>query len=126
MCHFVIVCVSGALCGPSYIALWQAVPVHIPLYICTGAQLEGWRIIGVGMVKNMVELFQSHGNKLYCCLSNICVKYMLSKHNYSTGISQNSSTIIFPKQSDYFIEFLDYTRVIKPSLNFIATVSPFV
>ncbi|KAF4795896.1 CD109 antigen [Turdus rufiventris] len=39
-----------------------------------------------------------------------------------TGISQNSSTIIFPKQSDYFIEFLDYTRVIKPSLNFIATV----
>ncbi|XP_059324039.1 CD109 antigen isoform X1 [Ammospiza nelsoni] len=39
-----------------------------------------------------------------------------------TGISQNSSTIIFPKQSDYFIEFLDYTRVIKPSLNFIATL----
>ncbi|NXX04486.1 CD109 protein, partial [Larus smithsonianus] len=39
-----------------------------------------------------------------------------------TGISQNSSTIIFPKQSDYFIEFLDYSRVIKPSLNFIATI----
>uniref|UniRef100_A0A8C5TVE2 CD109 antigen n=1 Tax=Malurus cyaneus samueli TaxID=2593467 RepID=A0A8C5TVE2_9PASS len=39
-----------------------------------------------------------------------------------TGISQNSSTIIFPKQSDYFIEFLDYSRVIKPSLNFIATL----
>ncbi|NXQ27194.1 CD109 protein, partial [Alaudala cheleensis] len=43
-----------------------------------------------------------------------------------SGISQNSSTIIFPKQSDYFIEFLDYSRVIKPSLNFIATVSSFV
>ncbi|PKK33140.1 CD109 molecule, partial [Columba livia] len=39
-----------------------------------------------------------------------------------TGVSQNSSTIIFPKQSDYFIEFLDYSRVIKPSLNFIATL----
>ncbi|NXB74960.1 CD109 protein, partial [Donacobius atricapilla] len=39
-----------------------------------------------------------------------------------TGISQNSSTIIFPKQSDYFVEFLDYSRVIKPSLNFIATL----
>lgn len=50
----------------------------------------------------------------------------LNTYNYSTGISQNSSTIIFPKQSDYFIEFLDYTRVIKPSLNFIATVSSFV
>lgn len=49
----------------------------------------------------------------------------LNTYNYSTGISQNSSTIIFPKQSDYFIEFLDYSRVIKPSLNFIATVSFF-
>ncbi|XP_030302930.1 CD109 antigen [Calypte anna] len=39
-----------------------------------------------------------------------------------TGNSQNSSTIIFPKQSDYFIEFMDYSRVIKPSLNFIATL----
>ncbi|NWW49476.1 CD109 protein, partial [Pedionomus torquatus] len=39
-----------------------------------------------------------------------------------TGVSQNSSAIIFPKQSDYFIEFLDYSRVIKPSLNFIATL----
>ncbi|XP_068021293.1 CD109 antigen [Melanerpes formicivorus] len=39
-----------------------------------------------------------------------------------TGISHNSSTILFPKQSDYFIEFMDYSRVIKPSLNFIATL----
>ncbi|KAI6071502.1 CD109 antigen [Aix galericulata] len=39
-----------------------------------------------------------------------------------TGISQNSSTVIFPKQSDYFIEFVEYSRVIKPSLNFIATL----
>ncbi|NXY89727.1 CD109 protein, partial [Alcedo cyanopectus] len=39
-----------------------------------------------------------------------------------TGFSQNSSAIIFPKQSDYFIEFMDYSRVIKPSLNFIATL----
>ncbi|NXH20679.1 CD109 protein, partial [Bucco capensis] len=39
-----------------------------------------------------------------------------------TGISQNASTIILPKQRDYFIEFLDYSRVIKPSLNFIATL----
>uniref|UniRef100_A0A8C6JJE3 CD109 antigen n=1 Tax=Melopsittacus undulatus TaxID=13146 RepID=A0A8C6JJE3_MELUD len=39
-----------------------------------------------------------------------------------TGISHNSSAIIFPKQSDYFIEFMDYSRVIKPSLNFIATL----
>ncbi|NWI20473.1 CD109 protein, partial [Crypturellus soui] len=34
----------------------------------------------------------------------------------------NSSIIIFPKQSDYFVEFVDYSRVIKPSLNFIATL----
>uniref|UniRef100_A0A8B9MLF8 CD109 molecule n=1 Tax=Accipiter nisus TaxID=211598 RepID=A0A8B9MLF8_9AVES len=46
----------------------------------------------------------------------------LNTYNSSTGISQNSSTIIFPKQSDYFIEFVDYSRVIKPSLNFIATL----
>lgn len=52
-------------------------------------------------------------------------KTHLNESNFSTGISQNSSTIIFPKQSDYFIEFVDYSRVIKPSLNFIATVSSF-
>ncbi|NWU94942.1 CD109 protein, partial [Upupa epops] len=39
-----------------------------------------------------------------------------------TGISQNSSSTIFPQQSDYFIEFLDYSRVIKPSLNFTAAL----
>ncbi|XP_019352416.1 CD109 antigen isoform X3 [Alligator mississippiensis] len=39
-----------------------------------------------------------------------------------TGISQNSSTTVFPKQSDYIIEFSDYPKVLKPSLNFIATL----
>lgn len=57
-----------------------------------------------------------------CMLKACC----LNTYNYSTGISQNSSAIIFPKQSDYFIEFMDYSRVIKPSLNFIATVSSLV
>uniref|UniRef100_A0A8C8RNU0 CD109 antigen n=1 Tax=Pelusios castaneus TaxID=367368 RepID=A0A8C8RNU0_9SAUR len=39
-----------------------------------------------------------------------------------TGISQNASTTIFPKESDYIIEFFDYPRVLKPSLNFTAAL----
>ncbi|XP_067388743.1 CD109 antigen isoform X2 [Emydura macquarii macquarii] len=39
-----------------------------------------------------------------------------------TGISQNASTTVFPKQNDYIIDFSDHPRVLKPSLNFTATL----
>uniref|UniRef100_A0A2K5XLF5 CD109 molecule n=1 Tax=Mandrillus leucophaeus TaxID=9568 RepID=A0A2K5XLF5_MANLE len=39
-----------------------------------------------------------------------------------TGIARNASTNVFFKQHDYIIEFFDYTTVLKPSLNFTATV----
>lgn len=39
-----------------------------------------------------------------------------------TGISRNASTNVFFKQHDYIIEFFDYATVLKPSLNFTATV----
>uniref|UniRef100_A0A452HFE2 CD109 antigen n=1 Tax=Gopherus agassizii TaxID=38772 RepID=A0A452HFE2_9SAUR len=38
-----------------------------------------------------------------------------------TGITQNASTTVFPKQNDYIIDFYDYARTLKPSLNFTAT-----
>uniref|UniRef100_A0A8C3II12 CD109 antigen n=1 Tax=Chrysemys picta bellii TaxID=8478 RepID=A0A8C3II12_CHRPI len=40
-----------------------------------------------------------------------------------TGITQNASTTVFPKQNDYIIDFSDYARTLKPSLNFTATAS---
>ncbi|XP_021062209.1 CD109 antigen [Mus pahari] len=39
-----------------------------------------------------------------------------------TGISRKASTNVFFKQHDYIIEIFDYTAVLKPSLNFTATV----
>uniref|UniRef100_A0A8C4W2F6 CD109 antigen n=1 Tax=Gopherus evgoodei TaxID=1825980 RepID=A0A8C4W2F6_9SAUR len=39
-----------------------------------------------------------------------------------TGITQNASTTVFPKQNDYIIDFYDYARTLKPSLNFTATL----
>nr|XP_045016056.1 CD109 antigen isoform X3 [Jaculus jaculus] len=39
-----------------------------------------------------------------------------------TGISRNASANVFFKQHDYIIEFFDYATVLKPSLNFTATV----
>ncbi|XP_048210448.1 CD109 antigen-like [Perognathus longimembris pacificus] len=39
-----------------------------------------------------------------------------------TGISRNASTNVFFKQHDYILEFFDYATVLKPSLNFTATV----
>ncbi|XP_034339956.1 CD109 antigen [Arvicanthis niloticus] len=39
-----------------------------------------------------------------------------------TGISRKASTNVFFKQHDYNIEIFDYTTVLKPSLNFTATV----
>ncbi|XDB53570.1 hypothetical protein AB1E18_007088 [Capra hircus] len=39
-----------------------------------------------------------------------------------TGISRNVSSNVFFKQHDYIIEFFDYATVLKPSLNFTATV----
>ncbi|XP_069345169.1 CD109 antigen [Eulemur rufifrons] len=39
-----------------------------------------------------------------------------------TGISRNASSNVFFKQHDYIIEFFDYATVLKPSLNFTATV----
>ncbi|KAL4676032.1 hypothetical protein H8959_010177, partial [Pygathrix nigripes] len=37
-------------------------------------------------------------------------------------IARNASTNVFFKQHDYIVEFFDYTTVLKPSLNFTATV----
>lgn len=39
-----------------------------------------------------------------------------------TGISRNASSNVFFKQHDYIIDFFDYATVLKPSLNFTATV----
>uniref|UniRef100_H0WZ02 CD109 molecule n=1 Tax=Otolemur garnettii TaxID=30611 RepID=H0WZ02_OTOGA len=39
-----------------------------------------------------------------------------------TGISRNASSNVFFKQHEYIIEFFDYPTVLKPSLNFTATV----
>nr|XP_025043911.1 CD109 antigen [Pelodiscus sinensis] len=39
-----------------------------------------------------------------------------------TGITQNASTTVFPKQNNYILEFSDYARALKPSLNFTATL----
>lgn len=39
-----------------------------------------------------------------------------------TGISRNTSTNVFFKRYDYIIEFFDYATVLKPSLNFTASV----
>ncbi|XP_062981026.1 CD109 antigen [Elgaria multicarinata webbii] len=39
-----------------------------------------------------------------------------------TGISQNTSTTVFPKHHDYLLEFSEYPRVLKPSLSFLATL----
>nr|XP_060608900.1 CD109 antigen [Anolis sagrei ordinatus] len=37
-----------------------------------------------------------------------------------TGISQNASATAFPKHHDYSLEFVEFPRVLKPSLTFIA------
>ncbi|XP_012890744.1 PREDICTED: CD109 antigen [Dipodomys ordii] len=39
-----------------------------------------------------------------------------------TGISRNASANVFFKQHDYILEFFDYATVLKPALNFTATV----
>ncbi|KAM5325551.1 CD109 antigen [Glossophaga mutica] len=39
-----------------------------------------------------------------------------------TGISRNASANVFFKQYDYVIDFFDYATVLKPSLNFTASV----
>lgn len=39
-----------------------------------------------------------------------------------TGVSRKASTNVFFKQHDYIVEIFDYTTVLKPSLNFTATV----
>ncbi|KAG8124112.1 hypothetical protein E2320_019474 [Naja naja] len=37
-----------------------------------------------------------------------------------TGISQNASATVFPQLHDYALDFLEFPRFLKPSLNFIA------
>ncbi|KAM4866554.1 CD109 antigen [Thomomys bottae] len=39
-----------------------------------------------------------------------------------TGVSRNASANVFFKQHDHILEFFDYATVLKPSLNFTATV----
>ncbi|KAB1275760.1 CD109 antigen [Camelus dromedarius] len=48
--------------------------------------------------------------------------YFLKGAISQTGISRNASSNVFFKQHDYIIEFFDYATILKPSLNFTATV----
>uniref|UniRef100_G1SR15 CD109 antigen n=1 Tax=Oryctolagus cuniculus TaxID=9986 RepID=G1SR15_RABIT len=53
---------------------------------------------------------------LYCSLNS------KNLNGSITAISRNASSNVFFKQHDYIIEFFDYAAVLKPSLNFTATV----
>ncbi|EAW48755.1 CD109 antigen (Gov platelet alloantigens), isoform CRA_d [Homo sapiens] len=72
-------------------------------------------------MKNVMD--SSNGLSEYLDLSSPGPVEILTTVTESvTGISRNVSTNVFFKQHDYIIEFFDYTTVLKPSLNFTATV----
>uniref|UniRef100_A0A2I3G6Q7 CD109 molecule n=1 Tax=Nomascus leucogenys TaxID=61853 RepID=A0A2I3G6Q7_NOMLE len=72
-------------------------------------------------MKNVMD--SSNGLSEYLDLSSPGPVEILATVTESvTGISRNASTNVFFKQHDYIIEFFDYTTVLKPSLNFTATV----
>uniref|UniRef100_A0A2I2YGV1 CD109 antigen n=1 Tax=Gorilla gorilla gorilla TaxID=9595 RepID=A0A2I2YGV1_GORGO len=72
-------------------------------------------------MKNVMD--SSNGLSEYLDLSSPGPVEILTTVTESvTGISRNASTNVFFKQHDYIIEFFDYTTVLKPSLNFTATV----
>uniref|UniRef100_A0A0P6J8B7 CD109 antigen n=1 Tax=Heterocephalus glaber TaxID=10181 RepID=A0A0P6J8B7_HETGA len=65
----------------------------------------------------------SHGLSEYMDLSTPGpVEILATVTESHTGISRNASSNVFFKQHDYIIEFFDYVTVLKPSLNFTATV----
>ncbi|XP_029801089.1 CD109 antigen [Suricata suricatta] len=65
----------------------------------------------------------SEGHSEYMYLSSPGPVEILATVTESlTGISRNASSNVFFKQHDYIIEFFDYATVLKPSLNFTATV----
>ncbi|XP_063580933.1 CD109 antigen isoform X2 [Pongo abelii] len=72
-------------------------------------------------MKNVMD--SSNGLSEYLDLSSPGPVEILATVTESvTGISRNASTNVFFKQHDYILEFFDYTTVLKPSLNFTATV----
>uniref|UniRef100_M3XYI7 CD109 molecule n=1 Tax=Mustela putorius furo TaxID=9669 RepID=M3XYI7_MUSPF len=96
-----------------------------------------------GMKKNITKNFKINGSANFSFNDEEMKKVMdfsegLSEHMYLsspgpveilatvteslTGISRNASSNVFFKQHDYIIEFFDYATVLKPSLNFTATV----
>ncbi|XP_059970400.1 CD109 antigen [Mesoplodon densirostris] len=96
-----------------------------------------------GVKKNITKIFKINGSANFSFNDEEMKKVMdssdgLSEHmNLSspgpveilatvteslTGISRNASSNVFFKQHDYMIEFFDYATVLKPSLNFTATV----
>uniref|UniRef100_A0A7N5JZH1 CD109 antigen n=1 Tax=Ailuropoda melanoleuca TaxID=9646 RepID=A0A7N5JZH1_AILME len=96
-----------------------------------------------GMKKNITKNFKINGSTNFSFNDEEMKKVMdfsegLSEHMYLsspgpveilatvteslTGISRNASSNVFFKQHDYIIEFFDYATVLKPSLNFTATV----
>ncbi|XP_073080811.1 CD109 antigen [Manis javanica] len=96
-----------------------------------------------GVKKNITKIFKINGSANFSFTDEEMKKVMdfsdgLSEHMYLsspgpveilatvtdslTGISRNASSNVFFKQHDYIIEFFDYATVLKPSLNFTATV----
>ena len=67
----------------------------------------------------VAQMERCGGLKLMVIYYFYCLNGAISK----TGISRNASSNVFFKQHDYIIEFFDYATVLKPSLNFTATVS---
>ncbi|XP_058422750.1 CD109 antigen [Diceros bicornis minor] len=96
-----------------------------------------------GMKKNITKKFKINGSANFTFNDEEMKKVMdfsdgLSEHMYLsspgpveilatvteslTGISGNASSNVFFKQHDHIIEFFDYATILKPSLNFTATV----
>ncbi|XP_059124255.1 CD109 antigen [Peromyscus eremicus] len=96
-----------------------------------------------GPKKNITKTFEIHGSTNFSFDDKEMKKVMDSSDEHSehmgpfipgpieivatvteslTGISRNASANVFFKQYDYVIEFFDYATVLKPALNFTATV----
>lgn len=96
-----------------------------------------------GMKKNITKKFKINGSANFSFTDEEMKKVMdfsdqLSEHKSPstpgpveilatvtetlTGISRNASSNVFFKQHEYTIDFFDYATVLKPSLNFTATV----
>ncbi|XP_006897027.1 PREDICTED: CD109 antigen-like [Elephantulus edwardii] len=72
-------------------------------------------------MKNVVDISEGHHGYMDH-LSLGPVEILATVTESLTGISRNASSNVFFKQHDYIIEFFDYAAILKPSLNFTATV----